>query len=277
MKNIRDDVAIVTGAAGGMGGAIAQAFADEGWPLILCDLHAGSLTALAETLTGKVPVATVVGDVADLQYPAQVTKALENRRIGVLAHAAGVSPSMADGRRVLEINFMATKRLAEAALPNMAAGGAVVLIASNSGQLIANPIFDSAVRKLLRGKTTLIVKIMLRSPRTAYPISKRAVQLYAQSMAPAFGKVGARIVSLSPGIIDTSMGRLEQKAGPEMDKMIAVTPLKRMGLPEEIAAVVTFIASPAASYISGTDILVDGGTVAGINAVGGMMKLSRKT
>jgi NAD(P)-dependent dehydrogenase (short-subunit alcohol dehydrogenase family) len=99
------------------------------------------------------------------------------------------------------------------------------------------------------------------------------VQLYAKAMSPAFGKVGARIVSVSPGIIDTSMGRLEQKAGPEMDKMIAVTPLGRMGEPNEIASVVAFLASPAASYITGTDILVDGGTVAGIEAAGGPLKL----
>ena len=107
----------------------------------------------------------------------------------------------------------------------------------------------------------------------AYPLSKRAVQLYAEAMAPAFGKMGARIVSLSPGIINTSMARLEQQAGPEMDKIIAVTPLARMGHVDEIAAVVAFLVSPAASYITGTDILVDGGTVAGVNAAGGVMSL----
>ena len=66
------------------------------------------------------------------------------------------------------------------------------------------------------------------------------------------------------------MGRLEQWAGPAMDKMIAVTPL---GQPREIASVVVFLASPAASFINGTDILVDGGTAAGIVAVGGPLKL----
>ena len=116
----------------------------------------------------------------------------------------------------------------------------------------------------------------LRNSRAAYPMSKRAIQLYAQAMAPAFGKLGARIVSLSPGIIDTSMGRLEQAAGPEMDKMIEVTPLRRMGEPSEIASVVAFLASSAASYISGTDILVDGGTIAGIRDIGGVMKLMKR-
>lgn len=265
--------AIVTGAAGGMGSAIAAAFAEQCRSLILCDLHAGPLEELAGALRGKVPVAIVAGDVTDADYAARIIAALAGRKIGALAHAAGVSPSMADGKRVFAINFTATKILVEALLPHMAAGGAAVLISSNSGQTIARLLLDRALKKVLGGGTSQILKLMLRNSRLAYPMSKRAVQLYVPGMAPAFGKLGARIVSLSPGIIDTSMGRLEQKAGPEMDKMIAVTPLGRMGEPREIASVVAFLASPAASYISGTDILVDGGTIAGIEAIGGVMKL----
>jgi NAD(P)-dependent dehydrogenase (short-subunit alcohol dehydrogenase family) len=267
------DAVIITGAAGGMGASIARAFAEESRPLILCDLHTAPLEELAKSLAGKATIDIVAGDVTAADYPAKIITALGARKIGALAHAAGVSPSMADGKRVFEINFTATTRLVEGLLPYMAPGGAAVLIASNSGQMIARPLFDRALQKVIKGGNSLILKLMLRNSRMAYPMSKRAVQLYAQTMSPAFGKVGARIVSLSPGIIDTSMGRLEQKAGPEMDKMIAVTPLGRMGEPSEIASVVVFLASPAASYISGTDILVDGGTVAGIDAAGGPMKL----
>lgn len=267
------ETAIITGAAGGMGAAIARAFVQEGRDLILCDLEAGPLEELAKTLAGKGSVDIVAGDVTAADYPARIIAALCTRKIGALAHAAGVSPSMADGKRVFDINFTATTRLVEKLLPHMALGGVAILIASNSGQIIARPLFDNALKKVIKGGRSLILKLMLRNSRMAYPMSKRAVQLYAKAMSPAFGKVGARIVSLSPGIIDTSMGRLEQKAGPEMDKMIAVTPLGRMGEPREIASVVVFLASPAASYINGTDILVDGGTVAGIEAVGGPLKL----
>ena len=267
-----EQVAIVTGAAGGMGSAIAREFAGQGRALILCDRVAAPLETLAASITG-VPVVTMAGDITDPDYLAQIITALGTRKIGALAHAAGVSPSMADGPLVFAINFTATKMLVEALLPHMAPEGVAVLIASNSGQIIARPMFDRIVKKLINGKSSFFGRLMLRNSRMAYPLSKRAVQLYAPHMSTAFGKVGARIVSLSPGIIDTSMGRLEQKAGPEMDKMIAVTPLARMGEPREIASVVGFLASPAASYITGTDILVDGGTVAGIEAAGGPMKL----
>ena len=273
MTEVHSDVAIVTGAAGGMGRAIAVALAREGRPLILSDLHAEPLGALATSLEGQAEIRVVAGDVTAADYAANIFAALNGRRIGLLAHAAGVSPSMADGKRVFAINFTATKHLTEAVVPHMALGGAVVLIASNSGHMFARGIVDRAVRKVIAGRRSALVDLSLRNPRFAYPISKRAVQLYAVAMAPAFGRVGARIVSLSPGIIDTDMGRLEQKAGPEMDRMIEVTALARMGRSEEIASVVAFLASPAASYISGTDILVDGGTVAGIADAGGLLKL----
>lgn len=268
-----DGAVVVTGAAGGMGAAISRVFARVGHSLILCDVHPEPLQELAGSLQEHVPVTILAGDVTSPEYPARIIAALGGRKVAALAHAAGVSPSMADGRRIFEINFMATKRLVEAVLPHMQNGSAAILIASNSGQIIARPFLDRALRKVIRGGSSWILDLMLRSPRSAYPMSKRAVQLYAQAMSPGFGKLGARIVSLSPGIIDTSMGRLEQGAGPEMDKMIAVTPLGRMGESSEIAEVVAFLASRAASYISGTDILVDGGTIAGIDAAGGVTKL----
>ena len=276
MDNHQDNLVVVTGAAGGMGAAIARALARQGRPLVLGDLHEGPLASLAAELSGEVPVTIVWGDVTASDYAKRLAAKLGARKIAAFVHAAGVSPSMANGRRILEINFTATKALVETILPKMAPESAAVLIASNSGQIFANHFIDRSVRKLLKGRLSLLAKLMLRSPKTAYPLSKRAVQLYAQAMAPAFGRAGARIVSISPGIIDTEMGRKEQGAGPEMDKMISVTPLNRAGRAEDIASVVSFLVSPAACYITGTDILVDGGTIAGINAAGGIFKLMTK-
>lgn len=272
MTDMQGQTAIVTGAAGGMGAAIARAFAAEGRPLVLGDFNAAALEAIADELRASVPVTIVPGDITAPDYPAKLFAAAAPGPVGVLAHAAGVSPSMADGKRIFAINFTATQRLAEAALPHMAQGGAVVLIASNSGHMMARPLIDRAVRKLFRGKSSLLVSLMQKNAGASYSVSKRAVQLYAQHMAGVFGPK-VRVVSLSPGIIDTNMGRLEKSSTPFMDKMIAVTPLARMGQADEIASVVRFLASPAASYVNGTDILVDGGTMAGVNEAGGVTKL----
>lgn len=269
MADTSQTVTIVTGAAGGMGAAIARMFAAQGHALVISDLHPAPLEALAEELRTQVPVATVAGDISAPDYAERLRAAAAPARIGVLVHAAGVSPSMADGKRIFAINFTATQRLAETLLPSMVAGGATILIASNSGHMIARPLIDRAIGKVLKGKSSLLVGLMLRHAGAAYSLSKHAVQLYAKAMAPQFGKQGVRIVSLSPGIIDTPMAQLEQQQGPEMRKMIELSALGRAGRPEEIASVVGFLASPAAGYISGTDILVDGGTIAAVDAAGG--------
>jgi NAD(P)-dependent dehydrogenase (short-subunit alcohol dehydrogenase family) len=97
------------------------------------------------------------------------------------------------------------------------------------------------------------------APQTAYPASKVGIIALVGHEAAAFGALGARITSIAPGFIDTSMGRAEMEQSERMVEMIAKTPLGRLGSGDEIAAVAEFLCSPAASYISGCDIKVDGG------------------
>ena len=101
----------------------------------------------------------------------------------------------------------------------------------------------------------------------AYAWAKRGVQRLVRREAAQFGPLGARICSISPGLIDTPMGRREFEQQPMMKVLEDMTPLRRTGRPEELAAVVAFLVSDEASFVTGIDVLVDGGAVAAVSAL----------
>jgi NAD(P)-dependent dehydrogenase (short-subunit alcohol dehydrogenase family) len=95
----------------------------------------------------------------------------------------------------------------------------------------------------------------------AYAFSKRAVIRYCELAAPRWGARGARIVSISPGVIGTPMGKQEMEDKPIMKQMVAATPLQREGVADDIAGGVEFLCSDAASFISAIDLRIDGGMI----------------
>ena len=101
-------------------------------------------------------------------------------------------------------------------------------------------------------------------PGMAYSWAKRGVRRLVEREAAAFGSVGARICSVSPGTIDTPMGRQEFEQQPAMRQLESIAPLGRSGNADEIAAVIDFLLSDLASFVTGTDVLVDGGVCAAI-------------
>ncbi len=103
-------------------------------------------------------------------------------------------------------------------------------------------------------------------PGIAYAWAKRGVQRLAQREAIRWGRRGGRVCSISPGMIDTPQGRQETEAQPMMAVLLEHTPLSRYGRPEELGAVVAFLLSDEASFLTGIDVLVDGGVVAAIAA-----------
>jgi NAD(P)-dependent dehydrogenase (short-subunit alcohol dehydrogenase family) len=106
-------------------------------------------------------------------------------------------------------------------------------------------------------------------PNAAYMHSKLGIRQLVARSAVAWGKRGARVVSISPGIIDTAMAAVEYAANPVMHEISRLTPLGRDGRAEEIASAAEFLCSPAASYISGSDLLVDGGGSAALGLIPG--------
>jgi NAD(P)-dependent dehydrogenase (short-subunit alcohol dehydrogenase family) len=256
-------LAVVTGAAGGIGSATATQFCAGGWSLMLCDLDAGRLETGAGPLQATgCHVEILAGDVSDPAFPPRLVAALGDRQIDALVHAAGVSPTMADAARILEVNYDASARLVEAVRPKMAEQGCAVLIASSAAHMVSSPEIDLALNAMKTGDSAASLLSFGSRPDIAYPLSKRAVIRLVAREAAAFGKRKARIASISPGLIDTSMSRAEQAASSQMAALLAKTPLERFGVADEIASVAVFLCSPGASYVSGCDIRVDGGMLA---------------
>lgn len=255
--------ALVTGAGRGIGFAVAHRLCAEGMEVTLVDQHEDEVARAAEQLAAAGWAAGWIrGDVtAPAEMEEGVAKVARKGRLDVLVHCAGISPSMASGSEILRVNLGGTQTMLAAADPWLGEGSAIVLIGSTSAALIG-AAFDGAIGDPRESGVFGRLSGHLESSATAYGISKRAVVRLAQLLAYPLGRRGIRINSVSPGLADTVMGRQEEASTsviPEMQKRL---PLPRMARPEEVADAVAFLAGPAAGFITGADLLVDGGCVA---------------
>ena len=258
---------LVTGAARGIGLAVARRLGREGARLALVDRQGSALADAARELGRKgVDVYTVAADVterADMERA--VETAAPRGHLDVVVHCAGVSPTMAPGPEILRVNLGGTLAVLAAADRCLGDGSAVVLVGSSSAAL-AGVLFDETIGDPRDPDVAARLARHLEAPGAAYGISKRAVVLLAQRLALPFGRRGIRINTVSPGLADTVMGRQEEAQTPIIPEMQKQIPFPRMVRPEEVAAAVAFLAGPEAGFITGADLLIDGGCVATLGA-----------
>lgn len=262
------DVVVITGV-GDMGHAAARRLG-PGHLLVIADYSAENLARRTEALRmdGNFvhPVQIDISDRASVEELAATAADLGSIR--ALFNTAGLSPIDAPARRIFAVNVLGTAYLLDAFQPHLGPGSAAVFIASMAGTMAELPA------DVLHAMATLPVDQLLDLPvfddgleaTAAYGISKRANQVRVQAASIAWGQRGARVNSISPGIIATRDGRdeLAGPSGPVMQQLLAASAAKRLGTPDDIAAAVEFLLSPQASFITGTDVLVDGGCVAGV-------------
>jgi NAD(P)-dependent dehydrogenase (short-subunit alcohol dehydrogenase family) len=209
----------------------------------------------------------VVCDVTDRSAVDRLAEsASSSGEVVSVIHTAGLSPSMASPERIIEVNALGTVNVGEAFESLATPRFCLVNVASTAGHL--SPGFPAPRRSYELARTDparFVAKMAKRCNlvpkrlRTgiAYSLSKNFVIWYSSERAEAFGKRGARILSVSPGSFDTEMGRLEADLGAAA--LAEHSALGRYGTVEEIAEVLAFCASDKPGYLTGTDVLVDGG------------------
>ena len=261
-------LAVVVGA-GGMGMAVARRLGNA-HRVLLADRDSGHLERQVATLRSEGHDASgVVCDVVDpIAVRALAEAAAAAGPVKALAHVVGLSPSMADGPTVLRVNLIGPTLVADAFIRLAEPGTAALFVASLAAHLAH---FDAAVLAALEDPLAPdfveTVKAVIGCELTsavAYQLSKTALIRLCQQRAAVWGARGARILSLSPGLINTPMGALEFEAQPGKHRLLDVTPLRREGTMVEIADAVEFLLSDRASFISGVDLLVDGGLAAAV-------------
>ncbi len=255
-------------------GLIGQAIARRvgvGRHIVLADLRPENADAAATVLSNAgYTVSTTVVDVASREsVQALVRTATAIGEVSGVIHTAGVSPSQATPATILKVDLAGTALVLEAFGEVIAQGGSGVVIASQSGHRLGRLTDAENAALATTAAADLLSLPMLQPDRVtdslhAYQLSKRANALRVMAEAVRWGKRGARLNTISPGIIITPLAR-DELTGPRgagYRRMIDVCPVGRAGTPDEVGAVAALLMGPDGTFITGSDFLMDGGVTA---------------
>jgi NAD(P)-dependent dehydrogenase (short-subunit alcohol dehydrogenase family) len=257
-----------------MGQAIARRLG-SGKTLLLADNNAETLASVAASLAADGH--QVESRDVDVSSPESVRALAEYAAslgsVTQMAHTAGLSPTQASSEAVLAVDLLGVALVLQEFGEIIAPGGAGVVIASMSGNLVP-PLPAEQERALAHTPPRELLGLDFVSPQKlrhsgiAYAIAKHANHIRVRAASIQWGRRGARINSISPGIISTPMGQQElaSESGDGMRAMVAMSGTGRFGTPDDVAAATAFLLGPDATFITGTDLLVDGGVVAAAKA-----------
>jgi NAD(P)-dependent dehydrogenase (short-subunit alcohol dehydrogenase family) len=266
-------VVVIIGA-GGIGIAIArrQGF---GKHILLADFNEELLAKAARELeVASYKVSTQKVDVSSRESVRSLVEAAS--RLGSIVqvvNTAGVSPNMAPPERVLAVDLYGSAVMFEEFRRVIAPGGAGLIISSMAGHMAA-PLSkeDDHALAFTPADELLALPVLsgeaIPNSMVAYIVSKQANHVRVQAESIKWGERGARVNSISPGIIATPLAQheLNSPIGDVYRGMIAASPSKRMASPDEVAAAAAYLLGPDAGFITGSDLLMDGGVIAAMHA-----------
>ncbi|MCC8151591.1 MAG: SDR family oxidoreductase [Lachnospiraceae bacterium] len=266
---MKKNVIVITGGGSGMGLETAKLMTKESHIILV-----GRTVAKLDDALGQLHDCGLSAEA----YPADISDRDSVKNLAVYAaslgqvktviHAAGVSPHMTDSMSIFKINALGTIIMDEAFLPIMEQGGCILNVTSMSAYMLPDTHVPTALYQLSLTDTSAFMagaKQMFDSMPNdqaagfAYSLSKNFAKWYTEKISLQAGKKGIRVVSISPGTFDTPLGKTE---GDSAAKYALMGALGRVGDPAEIAKMMAFIVSNDASYLTGVDILYDGGTIA---------------
>lgn len=263
------DVIVVIGA-GSIGQAIARRVS-SGKRVLLADLRIDNAEAAAGVLANAgFEVSTTTVDVASRQsVGALVEAATKLGAVTGVIHTAGVSPSQASPETILRVDLYGTALVLEAFGSVIARGGSGVVVASQSGHRLGALTAEQNAALALTPVEDLLALPMLQpdqvtDPLHAYQLSKRGNALRVMAEAVRWAKRGARINTISPGIVITPLAN-DELTGPRgagYRRMIELSPVGRAATPDEVGNVGALLMGPDGAFITGSDFLMDGGVTA---------------
>jgi len=208
------------------------------------------------------------GHILDITASAEVEKfakqVAEEGLLDVIVLTAGVSPISASTKKIFDINLVGTANVIDAFRPHVGQGTSMICLASMAGHMAMDFLSPELQKHFALSPTTSLLTHQEVSesvaPGMAYGIAKAANILRVQTAAKPYGERGARINSISPGIIYTVMGKaeLEGATGHMIKAMVDASGLTRVGTADDVSKVVAFLAGSDSAYMTGSDILVDG-------------------